>query len=169
MVSGSLASGLYGEPRATNDLDLVIDPAADALERFLERLPRQWYVSAEAAREARQLRSMFNIIDTDSGWKADLIIRKDRPYSAEEFARRVPAQILDTSVAVVSAEDSILSKLEWSRESESERQYRDALGVAIQHRAKLDRDYLTRWGSVLGVGRQVSQLLTAIDQQRPNG
>jgi hypothetical protein len=77
MVSGSLASSVHGEPRATNDLDLVIDPATDALDRLMERLPKQWYASPEAAREALLHRSMFNIIDAESGWKADLIIRKD--------------------------------------------------------------------------------------------
>jgi hypothetical protein len=166
MVSGSLASSVHGEPRATNDLDLVIDPTADALQRFIDRLPAHWYASAEAAREALRRRTMFNIIDTDSGWKADLIVRKERPFSIEEFRRRTPAQILGTSVAVVSAEDSILSKLEWSRDSQSQRQLRDALGVAMQNAERLDRAYLTHWGSALGVADLLVQLLAEVDQRR---
>ncbi len=49
MISGSLASSFYGEPRATNDFDLVIDPDAANLNRFLNSLPPEWYVSSEAA------------------------------------------------------------------------------------------------------------------------
>ncbi len=94
MVSGSLASSFHGEPRATNDLDLVIDPNAETLNRFVRSLPTEWYVSPDAANAALNRRSVFNVIDTEHGWKADLIVRKDRAFSIREFSRRIPATIL---------------------------------------------------------------------------
>ena len=94
MISGSLASSFHGEPRATNDLDMVIEPSSDTLNPFVYSLPNQWYVSREAAHAALGRRSMFNIIDTQQGWKAGLIIRKNRPFSVQEFSRGIHATIL---------------------------------------------------------------------------
>ena len=119
MLTGSFASTFHGPPRSTRDIDVVIDPTP---ERLLEELaPDRYYVSATAAREALALRRQFNVVDLETGWKIDLIIRKDRAYSREEFARRQPAR-------VASAEDTVLSKLEWAKAGESERQLRDVVG-----------------------------------------
>src|SRR5437773_4008458 len=81
MVCGSHASSFHGRPRATNDADFVIVPALDQLESFLASIPDKYYVSPDAAREALSSRSMFNVIDLAEGWKADLIVRKERPFS----------------------------------------------------------------------------------------
>ncbi|MGD0388340.1 MAG: hypothetical protein ABSC42_05230 [Tepidisphaeraceae bacterium] len=163
MVSGSLASSFHGDPRATNDFDLVIDPSFDSLDRFLTSLPADWYTSKDAAQAALRQRSMFNVVDAGAGWKADLIIRKDRPFSLREFSRKVPATIFGIEVAVVSPEDSILSKLEWSRESGSERQYLDALGVALLNSKSLDRGYLQQWAKELNVEELLLRLLRELD------
>jgi hypothetical protein len=168
MISGSLASSFYGEPRATNDFDLVIDPDAANLNRFLNSLPPEWYVSSEAAHSALANRSMFNVIDTQGAWKADLIIRKRRPFSQQEFTRAAPATILGSQVLIVTPEDSILSKLEWSAESESQRQYQDALRVAILKRDALDLDYLRRWAKELGIEQLLTKLLTEATATSPN-
>jgi hypothetical protein len=152
MVAGSLASTYHGEPRATQDIDLVIDPSREALLRFASELdPERFYVSREAASEAWARRGLFNVVDLSSGWKIDLILRKDRPFSREEFARRMPATIFETAVFVASAEDTILSKLEWARSGESERQLRDVLGVVEVSGGSLDRGYVERWADALGV------------------
>ena len=80
---------------------------------------------------------MFNVLDSISGYKADLIIRKDRPFSIEEFRRRNKVSVLDSELFIVTPEDAILSKLEWSKAGQSERQFQDALGVATVQEAHL--------------------------------
>jgi hypothetical protein len=167
MVSGSVASSFHGRPRATNDLDIVVDPTAEALNRLLKSLPTDWYVSADASRQALRARSMFNIIDDESGWKADLIVRKDRPFSHEEFRRRKPADLLGVMVPVVTPEDSILSKLEWARDAASERQFIDALHVALLRGADLDRAYLWNWAAALDVAEGLTRLLNEVDRASP--
>lgn len=157
MVTGSTASAVYGQPRATNDVDLVIDPTPEQLDALLVLLKPGFYVSTEAAREALAGREMFNVIDLESSWKADLIVRKDRPFSREEFSRRRPAQLFGTEVFVVSPEDSLLSKLEWARQSGSEQQLRDA--AAIVARTPLDRDYLHRQAAALGITDLLDRVL----------
>jgi len=169
MISGSLGSSLHGEPRATNDIDLIIAPNVAQLNTFIQSLSEGYYISPEAAQEAFTNRSMFNVIDHQTGWKADLIIRKDREYSQEEFKRRITANILGVEVTVISPEDAILSKLEWSRESESELQFRDALGVAVVQWERLDKEYLQKWARVLSVEDFLETLLRNAEELQSPG
>lgn len=158
MVSGSLGSVLHGEPRATRDVDVVIDPAEESLAALLDAVAGEWYVSREAAAAALRERGTFNIVDSATGWKADLVIRKERPYSVEEFSRRRRADVLGVAAWVVSPEDSILSKLEWAQAGGSGRQIEDAAGVVRTNAATLDRVYLWRWARELGVERALEQI-----------
>ena len=167
MVAGSHSSSYYGQPRATNDADLVIDPTSEQLDRFLALLGDGYYVSKEAARDAVQQRSMFNIIDLVDGWKADLIIRKDRPFSIEEFRRKKMVMIRGYSLPFASPEDIILTKLEWNRITPSERQLRDALNVVIAQWPTLDQTYLRKWAPLLGVKDYLEELLRAGAEAQP--
>lgn len=150
MITGSLASSYHGEPRATRDVDIVIDPGPEALEQLVDLvLDAGFYVDREVARTALAERTQFNAIGSDAS-KVDFIIRKDRPFSVEEFARREPADLLGTPGFVTTAEDLILAKLEWANATGSERQLRDIAGiVAIGH--PLDEGYIERWASALGI------------------
>jgi hypothetical protein len=120
MLSGSVGSGFYGQPRATNDIDIVIDPSQKQLSDFIHLLGNDCYVNQAAALQALTDRTMFNVIDIHSGWKADFIFRKKRAYSQQEFARRKTVVFGQLNVWVLSPEDSILSKLEWSKNSQSQ-------------------------------------------------
>ncbi len=153
MLSGSMASALHGDPRATQDIDLVVEIVPDALPGLLLALPASdYYVSADAARDAVRRRGQFNVIDMATGWQADLIVRKSRAFSRAEFERRHRADILGVTVYVASPEDVILSKLEWARRGGgSERQTRDVRGVVAARGVELDTEYIERWVGVLGV------------------
>jgi hypothetical protein len=130
----------------------VIDSSREALERFERELERErFYVSSEAARDAFERRGQFNVVLLDSGWKADLILRKDRPFSRAEFERRQPAEIAGVQVFVATAEDTIVAKLEWARAGESERQLRDVIGILEVSGDRLDRRYIERWIGELGL------------------
>ena len=151
MVTGSLASSYHGEPRATQDLDIVIDPSPTALSRLVEDLAGAgFYVDAETAEAALRDRSQFNAIGPDVT-KVDFIIRKDRPFSIEEFARREPADLLGTSGFVATAEDLVVAKLEWAAASDSVRQRLDVLGI-VRVAVDLDEAYIDRWAAALGLG-----------------
>jgi hypothetical protein len=169
MLCRSVASSFHGEPRATKDIDLVIDCSRQQLPGLLQRIHSAgWYVSDDAAMEAVQQRGMFNVIDPDSGWKADLIVRRDRAFSICEFERRQTAAVLGDAyptVILTTPEDTILSKLEWSRGSHSEQQYRDALQVAVVGHERLDSEYLKQWAKTIGVGEVLEKLLAAADEQ----
>ena len=161
MIAGSVGSARYGEPRSTNDVDIVIDPTAEQLDALLGSFPETYYVSRDAATEALSRRSMFNVIDTTTGWKADLIVLKDRPFSREEFARRTSVTLMGLSVDLASPEDIVLSKLEWAQQSGSDRQIRDARSVLLTLADQIDLDYLQKWSAELGVGDLLKDLLSS--------
>lgn len=152
MVTGSVASAYHGEARSTVDIDLVIAPDRASLERFLEQVDRETtYVSREAASEALRRRGQFNVVFFDVGWKVDLILRKDRPFSERKFARREPAEIAGVPIFVATAEDTIVAKLEWAQAGDSERQLRDVVGILQMREGELDLDYVEHWVDELGL------------------
>jgi hypothetical protein len=164
MVAGSFASSVYGQPRTTQDLDVVIDADRAAVRAFVKSLPSaEWYADEDAADDAVLRGSMFNLIDLKTGWKVDLVIRKDRDFSRSEFARRVLTVALGgITVPMATAEDTIIAKLEWSKASGgSERQRRDVRGIVDARNDRLDHEYLESWIVSLELSdewRAVSQL-----------
>jgi len=164
MLTGSVSSSLHGDPRATKDVDIVIAPTERQLLHFAESLGENYYISLEAAREAFARKSTFNVIDNRSSWKADFIIRKDRPFSHQEFKRRCTVKIKGIDVWTTSPEDTILSKLEWAKDSQSEQQFRDALGIAVLQWQLLNMDYLHEWAKELRVENSLKQLLEQAKQ-----
>jgi hypothetical protein len=159
MVTGSYGSAMNGFPRATNDIDIIIDPSREALERFIESFGDPYYVSRDAALSAFQRRSLFNVIDTSTGWKVDLIVRKTDPFGTSEFNRRRKVLFEGDEVDAISPEDSILSKLDWAKKGESDRQLRDAESVAVVNWRQLDLDYLRHWAVELGVQHELEMTL----------
>ncbi len=153
MVTGSLASSYHGRPRLTHDADVVIDPTPEQLDALLlGLLEADQYVDAAHARDALRRRLQFNVIDPASGFKVDLIVRKNRPFSHEELGRRGTVELAPgMPVALASAEDTILSKLEWAKKAgRSDKQVEDAAGVLAVNPA-LDRAYVERWAAELGI------------------
>lgn len=146
MITGSFASAYYGAPRSTQDIDIVIEASAQQLQTFGNSLPSdEYYLDVHAAVEAEKRQSMFNVIDLSTGWKIDLIIRKARAFSEEEFRRRQLIIVEGLSLFVATAEDLIVAKLEWSKLSQSRRQIEDVVGILRVRRDSLDHRYLEKW------------------------
>jgi hypothetical protein len=146
MLSGSFASAYYGASRSTQDIDLVIAATPAQLRAFVQSLPsEEYYADLNAALEAYSHESLFNVIDLLTGWKIDLIIRKSRPFSQEEFRRRQVINLKDVPLSVASAEDIIVSKLEWSKLAQSQRHIEDVAGILRIRWDSLDHSYVEKW------------------------
>lgn len=155
MLTGSFASSFHGIPRATQDIDFVIAPTAAQIRDLVRRLPgSKYYVDEAAALDALRREGQFNVIDFDTGWKVDLIIRKARPFSIEEFRRRRIVDFDGMKLAVATAEDVLLAKLEWAKLGGSERQIEDAAGILAVRADDIDQGYLARWIDELGLATQ---------------
>ena len=153
MVSGALASSLQGEPRATLDIDVVIEVGPGDVERLVGALAApDLYLDERAVRDAVRRGALFNLIQPDTGDKVDFWPLTKEPFDQKRFERRTIVEALRMRFAVSSPEDTILMKLRWSREAGgSEKQVTDALRVYEVQAGALDQTYLGEWGERLGV------------------
>lgn len=140
MLVGSHASSVYGEPRSTHDIDLVIDLPPSLIPDLVAAFDSsRYYLSESALREGR----MANLIDNQTGDKADLFILGDDPQDRIAFERRTPANVLGTDVDLASVEDTILSKCRWNDMiGGSQRQENDIRQMLIRQRDSLNWSYL---------------------------
>jgi hypothetical protein len=151
-LGGSLASSFQGEPRATNDIDLVVELTPASVQSFVAALGPDFDVDAEALQRAARERSSWNIIYAPAVTKVDLFVLKDAPFDRAEFSRRRRIDVRPgQSLFIKSPEDSVLRKLLWYRAGGevSDRQWRDVVQVLRQSRAVLDATYLEDWAARL--------------------
>jgi hypothetical protein len=152
-VTGSTVTIFYGEPRFTNDIDIVVDLSADTVETFCRQFPGDdYYVSVDAAREAVRRHSMFNIIQPRSGLKVDVIVPAPTEFNRMRFerVRRVRAGE-DWDAAFSSPEDAILMKMEFYLAGGSEKHLRDIASVVRTSGDAIDRAHIERWADRLGL------------------
>ena len=153
LVTGSTATIFFGEPRFTNDIDIVVALPAERVAAFCRAFPEsEFYLSEEAARQAVEKCSQFNIIHPTSGLKVDIIIPPDTPFNRSRFARATrvrPAE--DCDAAFASIEDVIIKKMESYREGGSGKHLRDITGVLKVSGRSVDRAYIADWAARLGL------------------
>ena len=156
-LGGSMASSLLGVPRFTQDADLMVEPFGGRESLLARSFGPDYYLSEAAIVEANHRRRSFNVISFTTGFKADLFVRKDRPFEITAMRRRLAIEIPDApgeTIFVLSPEDIILFKLEWYRlrGEVSDRQWTDVLGLLKIQSERLERSYLRHWASELHVG-----------------
>jgi hypothetical protein len=157
LVGGSLASAIYGKPRATQDVDLVAEIAPPDVEPLAGDLAAEFYVDPEMIRDAIRRCGCFNVVHLATMFKADIFVGRDDAWSREEMARARTEEIdtPDGRVAVrfASPEDILLHKLVWYRLGDhvSDRQWGDIVGVIQVQADTLDLAYLRSWAPALGV------------------
>jgi hypothetical protein len=153
MITGSIASSLQGEPRSTNDMDIVIDLPQNKVSGFLAAFPLPDYcLDKESICRALKEQGAFNLIESKHGDKIDFWILTDDLFDRSRFARRVNEEFMGVRFEVSSPEDTILMKLKWAKLSGgSEKQFVDALRVYEVQYGKLDIDYIEKWVRTLAI------------------
>jgi hypothetical protein len=154
-VGGSLASSLHGEPRATNDIDFVIDIPLGKVTALAAALGGDFEVDSDMLRDAVMHGRSANVFYLPLAMKIDFFGNAHEAYDEAEFLRRRAVVVRGAHTLVVkSAEDTILRKLLWFRAGGevSDRQWRDILGVLRAQEGNLDDPYLQQWAKHLGVG-----------------
>ena len=156
VVGGSLASSLHGIPRATQDIDFVVDLRPADADVIVAELAPRFYVDEHAVKEAIRERTRFNAIHLETMFKAHVYVPAMDEVMETQLAcgsAFVVDERTGRTLVVSSAEDAILQKLRWYRlgEEVSERQWKDALGVLRVQGGRLDREYLERTADRLRV------------------
>jgi len=153
MVVGSIASGAYGEPRLTQDIDIVASLNRDDVWGLKRAFPEpDFYLSVEAMREAISSRTQFNIIHPESGNKIDVMVSPMDTWGRTQLSRRQKIKLFpDLEGYAARPEDVMLSKMLYYREGGSEKHLRDIAGIVRVQADALDRDYVAEWAEKLGV------------------
>lgn len=153
-VGGSVASTIYGEPRATNDVDIVATLQESQMAELKAKLGDAFYADLQTMQTAARRRDSFNLIDERSFLKVDVFVPGSGPLGSGQLDRR---RLLllgdDVSIYVLGPEDTVLQKLRWYRlgGEMSERQWRDIVAV-LRIAGPLDDHYLERTARDAGLG-----------------
>ncbi|MBO9729406.1 MAG: hypothetical protein J7623_12290 [Chitinophaga sp.] len=143
MLSGSVAMSLYIVPRATRDFDFIIHIELKDIDSFIANFAEGYYCDKDAIQDAIKHRSMFNIIDHATGFKADFVVLKPDPFRQMEFSRRVQMDFYGQVIYVVSAEDLLISKLIWIQTLQSAIQMDDIRNLTSLE--SLNWEYIKTW------------------------
>ncbi len=166
LLTGSLAATFHGNVRMTRDADLVAQMRAKNVQPFMDALGKEFYLDKEMILDAISRHSSFNLVHRESMFKVDIFIPGMRPYLMEQFARAQKQQISvdrPTKISMATAEDTLLSKLEWYRlgGEVSDIQWNDVLGIIKIQQERLDKTYLQHWAKEI----KVSDLLVKAFQE----
>ncbi len=165
LVTGSVATIAYGEPRLTNDIDVAVRLLPTQVPALCEAFPEdEFYISREAAMDAVERHGQFNILHPASGLKVDLMVTDDSEFNQTRFGRARWLRITpDLRAAFASPEDVILKKLEYYREGGSDKHLRDIAGVIRITGADLDHRYLAAWAQRMGLAGLWRKALAAAE------
>lgn len=145
-ITGGYAVSVWGRPRSTFDIDLIIQLEAEKTEPFIRQirnLSKAGYLDKAAVRDAVSRGAEFNYIHADSGVKIDFwVIKKGDKMGEQEFKRRVVKKIDNQKIYFISPEDLILSKLRWFQKSQSSRHIEDI--ESVLKFSNIDWKYLKR-------------------------
>ena len=155
-VTGSVATGVYGEARLTRDIDIVVHLEPRDVEFVCGCFPEpEFYVSPEAVRKAIARADQFNVLHPSSGFKLDFMVSGLSEFDRSRFARARSVEIVDDlPVRLASPEDVIVKKLEYFKSGGSDKHIRDIAGVLRLLGESVDTAYVRQWSERLGLTEQ---------------
>lgn len=162
MVAGGVASIVYGEPRLTQDLDIVASLSAADADRFAQQFPEpEFYcappetIAEEASRDAF---GHFNVMHNETGARADVYLAGKDALARRGLAARRTVHLLGRAVPIAPPEHVILHKLRFRQQGASERHLRDIRAMLRVLGDTIDRTALERDAAELGLTAQWAEM-----------
>lgn len=157
-VTGGVAAIAYGESRTTQDLDVVLFISREVVPALASTLEQAgFYVPGIEEMKTEQMQTL-QVTQMDTISRADLVIADDNEYEQLKLARRQSYHLNDeTSIYLISPEDLVVNKLRWGQHSQSQKQWRDVLGVLKAQQDTLDYEHMHRWTAEFTLEEQLEQ------------
>ena len=125
-VTGSVAASVYGEPRLTADIDVVLLLGPQDVPGLRRVFPEaDYYAPPDEALRAALGGGMFNLVHHASQFKADIYVAAGDPLHAWALEHRRRIDVAGTGAWIAPPEYVILRKLEFFREGGSDKHLRD--------------------------------------------
>ncbi len=160
MLTGSLAMMQYGVYRMTADIDIVIELKPEDASRIISAFEPDYYVPHGRVHDAIYRKFMFNVIHQATAFKIDMVVKKTTDFQLNAFERRQKIDFFGTGIYIITLEDLILSKLNWAKDSLSEKQLTDVENL-LQN--EFDADYVKDWATKLGISELYEKCLREIE------
>ncbi len=161
-IGGSIASSVHGEPRSTNDVDIIAKLRRFHARKLVQALGDDFYAVETVVEEAIDENRSFNVIDQRTVIKVDVFVPAPGPMGEGQLERRTKAEFdEDLEYFVLSREDTILQKLRWYELGNrvSDRQWRDIVGLLRIPESQLDREYLESTARAAGLADLLARAL----------
>lgn len=160
-LTGSVAASLHAEPIMSLDVDIVVKMAPEAAKRIAARWKTELGADEYSFVRAARTCGMANLLHMPSGLKVDISVLPDEPFYSEILRRKVHFTVEGSGETfwIVTPEDIILMKLLWRKDTQSEKQWSNALNVARIRGHTLDWGYMRSWAQQLGFEADLNQLI----------
>lgn len=165
LVGGSLSTSAFGQPRQTNDIDIVLDLPGGRIGEAMNVFSPKFMVSESEIMDAvtsRQPYASFQLLHLERFMKVDVFVKQDTPIQESSFARRRKIKFIgDAEAWFCSPEDSVLQKIRWYELGNrvSDRQWNDLVQVIEVQAENFDREYFREWADKLGIRELAEEAL----------
>ena len=167
MLVGSMALVHYAVPRATVDIDIVVNILPENIDGFIAEFENDYYIPIDRAKQAVRQKRMFNLLNNQTILKIDCVVLKEHEFELHAFSRRRKVDYAgEFDVWLISKEDLILSKLNWAKNTKSERQMLDVASII---RNGFDKDYVEIWAEKLGVENLLAKCFALLEKNYDDG
>lgn len=163
MLVGSMALVHYAMPRTTVDIDIVVNILPENVDKFIAEFENDYYIPTNRARQAVRQKGMFNLLNNQTILKIDCVVLKESEFEINAFSHRQKVDYAgEFDVWIISREDLILSKLNWAKNTKSERQMLDVASII---RNGFGKEYVENWAKRLGVENLLQECFEILNKQ----
>jgi hypothetical protein len=171
MIVGGYAATYYGEPRLTLDVDIVVNMHWEHIQALVTAFPSpDYYMSEESVRDSLTRCYPFNIIETATAAKVDLVPLPSDVFTRVAFQRRqrLAYDAEGHTATFILPEDLVVAKLRAYQATQSDRHLRDAQGVLVMQWEDLDMELIRRAARAADVSGAYEMMLELARREAAN-